>query len=101
MEHNMMTVKDVAEYMRLSEQTIQRYVLNKEIPYHKVKKVIRFRFSEIEMWINGGGGACRISKPDDREGDLFAGLEAGGIGAAEPEAESAAGEGSDTGEVKA
>jgi excisionase family DNA binding protein len=92
MEHNMMTIKDVAAYMRLSEQTIQRYVLNKEIPCHKVKKVIRFRFSEIETWINEGGRKRReVLEPDNREGDLFAGLEAG----------TNAGEGSDTGEVKA
>ena len=70
MEHNMMTVKDVADYMRLSEQTIQRYVMKREIPFHKVKKVIRFRFSEIERWINEGGGASPDSGADEREGDL-------------------------------
>jgi excisionase family DNA binding protein len=75
MEHNLMTVKDVAEYMRLSEQTIQRYVLNKEIPFHKVKKVIRFRLPEIEKWIDEGGGACRNVPGDDREGDLFTGID--------------------------
>jgi hypothetical protein len=31
MEHNLMTVKDVADYMRLSEQTIQRWVMKREI----------------------------------------------------------------------
>jgi excisionase family DNA binding protein len=82
-EHNMMmTVKDVAEYMWLSEQIIQRYVLNKEIPFHKVKKVIRFRFSEIEKWIDEGGGECPSFPADDREGDLFAGTESGAVGEA-------------------
>jgi PTS system nitrogen regulatory IIA component len=56
METKLMTIRDVAEYLQLSEQTIQRYVQNKEIPFHKVKKVIRFRLSEIERWIDGGGG---------------------------------------------
>jgi excisionase family DNA binding protein len=72
MEHNLMTVKDVAGYMRLSEQTIQRYVMKREIPFHKVKRVIRFRFAEIERWINEGGGACPDCGADGREGDLFA-----------------------------
>jgi excisionase family DNA binding protein len=66
-----MTVKDVAAYMRLSEQTIQRYVLKREIPFHKVKKVIRFRPSEIDQWVNEGGGKCPDCPADDREGDLF------------------------------
>ncbi|MDR2739905.1 MAG: helix-turn-helix domain-containing protein [Treponema sp.] len=110
MEHNLMTVKDVAEYMRLSEQTIQRYVLNKEIPFHKVKKVIRFRLSEIEKWIDKGGGACRNVPSDGREGDLFAGIDnlsaedndngkAGETGAADNDTREAEPDG--TGEVKA
>jgi excisionase family DNA binding protein len=73
-----MTVKDVAEYMRLSEQTIQRWVLRKEIPYHKVRKVIRFRSAEIDQWINEGGGKCPDHAADGREGDLF--TEAGKTG---------------------
>jgi PTS system nitrogen regulatory IIA component len=77
METKLMTIRDVAEFLRLSEQTIQRYVLNREIPCHKIKKVIRFRLSEIEKWIDEGGGK-RTNRPDDsRAGDLFAGLETG------------------------
>jgi excisionase family DNA binding protein len=70
-----MTIKDVAEYLQLSKQTIQRYVLKREIPYLKIRKVIRFRLSELEQWIDNGGGACRDVAADDKEGDLFAGLE--------------------------
>jgi excisionase family DNA binding protein len=70
-EHNLMTIKDVAEYMQLAEQTIQRWVMKREIPYHKVKKVIRFRFSEVEKWINEGGGKCPDGAEDDRQSDLF------------------------------
>jgi excisionase family DNA binding protein len=83
MEHNMMTVKDVAGYMRLSEQTIQRYVLKKEIPFHKVKRVIRFRFSEIEKWIDSGGADVSTDEGEELEGDLFADVEVGGTGQAE------------------
>jgi excisionase family DNA binding protein len=74
---NLMTVKDVAGDMRLSEQTIQRYVMNREIPFHKIKKVIRFRLSELERWIDGGGGECPGLPADDLTGDLFAGVESG------------------------
>jgi PTS system nitrogen regulatory IIA component len=72
METKLLTIRDVAEFLQLSEQTVQRYVLNKEIPCHKVKKVIRFRLSEIEKWVDEGGGRKPGHPGNDREGDLFA-----------------------------
>jgi excisionase family DNA binding protein len=75
METKLMTIRDVAEFMQLSEQTIQRYVLNREIPFHKVKKVIRFRLREIERWIDEGGGKRPDVSDSSREGDLFADTE--------------------------
>jgi excisionase family DNA binding protein len=77
METKLMTVKDAADYLRLSEQTIQRYVLKREIPFHKVKKMIRFRLGELEAWVDGGGGKCPDRPDEGREGDLFAGEEKG------------------------
>jgi excisionase family DNA binding protein len=50
-----LTIEGLADYLKLAEQTIRRWVLKREVPYHKIKKVIRFRLSEIERWIEGGG----------------------------------------------
>jgi len=50
-----LTIEELADYLKLAQQTIRRWVLNREIPYHKIKKVIRFRVSEIEKWIDEGG----------------------------------------------
>ncbi|MDR0474149.1 MAG: helix-turn-helix domain-containing protein [Treponema sp.] len=49
-----LTVEELASHLKLAEQTIRRWVLNREIPFHKIKKVIRFRLSEIERWIENG-----------------------------------------------
>jgi excisionase family DNA binding protein len=67
-----LTIEKVARHLKLAEQTIRRYVLNREIPYHKIKKVIRFRLSEIERWVDRGGGKNPDCPNDSREGDLFA-----------------------------
>jgi excisionase family DNA binding protein len=83
-----LTIAEMAEYIKLSEQTVRRYVLNKTVPYRKIHKAVRFRVSEIEKWIDGGGldGEVKAGPGDDREGDLFAGLEAEGTAAdGEPE----------------
>jgi excisionase family DNA binding protein len=78
-----LTIAELADYIKLSEQTVRRYVLNKTVPYHKIHKAVRFRVSEIEKWIDGGGldGAVKAGpEDDDREGDLFACLDAGEAG---------------------
>jgi excisionase family DNA binding protein len=72
-----LTIAGLADHLKLSAQTIRRYVLNGEVPYHKIKKVIRFRLSEIEKWVDGGGRGGLITSDDDLEGDLFADVEAG------------------------
>jgi excisionase family DNA binding protein len=78
-----LTIAELAEYIKLSEQTVRRYVLNKTVPYHKIHKVVRFRVSEIEKWIESGGldGTVTAKPEDDRGGDLFTGLEAEEAGA--------------------
>ncbi|MDR0759627.1 MAG: helix-turn-helix domain-containing protein [Treponema sp.] len=72
-----LTIEEVAAYLKLANQTIRKYVLNKTIPYRKVQKSVRFRLSEIERWIDEGGGNRPDYPADGREGDLFAGLEEG------------------------
>ncbi len=52
---SLLTVKELAEVLKLTEQTIQRYVLRKEIPFHKIMRAVRFRPSEINRWIDNGG----------------------------------------------
>jgi hypothetical protein len=57
--------------VKLSGQTIRRYVLNKTIPYHKIQKAVRFRLSEIETWIDGGGISGKGGGTGVPAGDLF------------------------------
>lgn len=72
-----LTIGELAEYIKLSEQTVRRYVLTRTVPYHKIHKVVRFRVSEIEKWIDDGGlnGTVKAGPDDGREGDLFAGID--------------------------
>ncbi|MDR0760698.1 MAG: helix-turn-helix domain-containing protein [Treponema sp.] len=95
-----LTISEVAEAVKLSEQTIRRYVLNREIPYHKIKKVIRFKPSEVERWIENGGLDSSAKGDNEPEGDLFAGVD---DVCSPPVAESEAGKtaGDGTGEAKA
>ena len=66
-----LTIEELADYLKLAEQTIRRWVLNREIPYHKIKKVIRFRVSEIEKWIDEDGWKVAAEGSEVVEGDMF------------------------------
>jgi excisionase family DNA binding protein len=66
-----LTIEELAGYLKLAEQTIRRWVLNREIPFHKIKKVIRFRVSEIEKWIDDSGWKLTGMDYENAEGDLL------------------------------
>jgi excisionase family DNA binding protein len=93
-----MTIRELAEVLRLSEQTIQRYVLNKHIPYLKIRKVIRFRPADIEQWAENGGLVHAAGKAGNVAGDLFTGLEAEETGT--EGTETAANDGGNTGDTE-
>ena len=72
-----LTIEGLAEHLKLAEQTIRRWVLNREIPFCKIRKVIRFRLSEIEKWIDSGGACTPKNRNDGLEVELFGENETG------------------------
>jgi excisionase family DNA binding protein len=46
-----LTTKELSVYLKIPEQSIRRWVLNNEIPFHRIHNVIRYRLSEIEIWV--------------------------------------------------
>ena len=68
-----LTIEELAEYLKLAEQTVRRWVMNGQIPFHKIKSVIRFRLSEIEKWVDNGGVKTTAVESDvsnDGEGEV-------------------------------
>ena len=55
-----LTIEELAQYLKVAEQTIRRWVLNREVPFCKIKKVIRFRITEIEKWVDNGGAVSAV-----------------------------------------
>jgi len=50
----LLNVKELAAYLKCTEQTVRRYVMAKKIPYHKIDRMVRFWLSEIQEWIKSG-----------------------------------------------
>ena len=51
MNDEIMTIRDVALFLRMTEKSIYRYALDGAIPGFKVGGAWRFRRSEIKRWI--------------------------------------------------
>lgn len=51
MTNEIMTVKELSEYLKIAEKTAYRLVLNKRVPGFKIGGSWRFRKSEIDTWI--------------------------------------------------
>jgi excisionase family DNA binding protein len=67
-----LTVEELASHLKVADKIIRKWVLNREIPFFKIKKVIRFRLSEIEPWVKSGGMYAVTGKPPtDAELGLF------------------------------
>lgn len=51
-EGDILTIEEVAKYLRVSEQTVYDWAQKGELPAGKIKTVWRFKKSEIEHWAN-------------------------------------------------
>ena len=52
MEDDILTIEEVAKYLRVSERTVYDWAQKGEIPAGKIGSVWRFKKSEIEKWVN-------------------------------------------------
>ena len=73
-----LTIEELAKHLKVAEQTIRRWILNREVPYRKIRKAVRFRLSEIERWIEGGGLAPAEAGIEEGEDALCGEGDAGG-----------------------
>lgn len=51
MDNEILTIREVAEYLKLAEKTVYRIVAEGKIPAFKVGGAWRFRKGEILRWI--------------------------------------------------
>ena len=72
-----LSIEELAKYFSIAEKTVRKWVLNNDIPYHKIMKIIRFRVSEIEKWIETNGKFPQANDEEGHDGDLFSETETG------------------------
>lgn len=49
---DIMTIKELADYLKIAEKTAYRFALERKVPGFKVGTAWRFRKSEVDRWIS-------------------------------------------------
>lgn len=55
---NVMTVKEVAEYLRVNQRTVYRLAVDRKLPCFKVGATWRFKRTDIDVWIAEQSGVA-------------------------------------------
>jgi excisionase family DNA binding protein len=66
-----LNTKQLAEHLNMAEQSIRRWVMDNKIPYHRINGVIRYRLSEVELWIESKRNKKNRKKDIEVSNDLF------------------------------
>jgi excisionase family DNA binding protein len=56
----LLTVRDVAAMLRVSERTVRQYVANNTIPYIKANGLLRFDRDDIAKWLSDGSNEKQV-----------------------------------------
>jgi len=67
MTDEILTIKEIADYLKVAEKTIYRLAGNKKLPAFKVGGIWRFRKSEVDRWIDTQSGIRKSAKGDDND----------------------------------
>ena len=75
--HDILTLEEVAAYLRVSERTVYDWANKGEIPCGKLGTTWRFKRSEVERWVDATSGSpARLFGLDGVKGAVRPGLDA-------------------------
>jgi len=55
-EEGWVGVEEVASHLRVAKESIYRWVESKGFPAHRVGRLLRFKLSEVDKWVQNSGG---------------------------------------------
>ncbi|MBU4175255.1 MAG: helix-turn-helix domain-containing protein [Actinobacteria bacterium] len=63
-EEGWVGVEEVAAHLRVSRESVYRWIEAKGLPAHRVGRLLRLRLSEVDEWVtNSGGGESNSASP--------------------------------------
>ncbi|MDR0817983.1 MAG: helix-turn-helix domain-containing protein [Oscillospiraceae bacterium] len=52
-------LEEVADYIGVNKDTVRNWIKKNEIPAHKIGRLWKFKFSEIDEWVKSGKSAIK------------------------------------------
>jgi excisionase family DNA binding protein len=77
-EERWVGVEEVAAHLRVAQASIYRWVDSKDFPAHRVGRLLRFKLSEVDEWVENSGAdeseadtpSKRTAKPASRRSNV-------------------------------
>jgi excisionase family DNA binding protein len=68
MDERWLSVKEIAEYLGVSKDTVYTWVSSKRMPGHRGGRFWKFKTAAVDGWVRVGGAAA-VAASDPDEGD--------------------------------
>lgn len=67
-EERWVDVAEVATHLAVRRESVYRWIDAKNLPAHRVGRLLRFKLSEVDEWVRAGGGDESDTRGDTEEG---------------------------------
>jgi len=57
MSERWLSVDEIAEHLGIKRDTVYKWVAHKNMPAHKVGRLLKFRTHEVDQWVIAGSAA--------------------------------------------
>ena len=51
------SLEDAANYLGVKKETVRSWIKKTDIPAHKIGRLWKFKFSEVDEWVKSGNAA--------------------------------------------
>jgi excisionase family DNA binding protein len=53
-----LSVEEIAQHLGIKKDTVYKWVRNRNMPAHKVGRLLKFQVNEVDQWVREGKAAC-------------------------------------------
>jgi len=59
------TMEELTKYLQVSRESVLEWIAERGLPAHKLGRLWRFKYSEIDEWIRSGGASGEPTPNED------------------------------------